>query len=115
MLDILAEDINGEVSGGVEIPVLSSEGKFYGDMICTNNQGVKDKYYQFKSDDDTVWWILTAEEIGFIPNTNDKYVLHYTNNGTVKETEVCDCLPEWDCECYLYDDIFFHIERAGMQ
>lgn len=111
-LDILVEDINGEVSEGMEIPVIAIEGKFYDNMTCTDSQGVEDIYYQFKSDDDTVWWILTATEIGHIPNTEDKYTLYYTDNGTVKETLVCDCLSEWDCECYLYDDIFFYIERG---
>lgn len=112
VLDVLKEDINGDVNEGMEISVLSIEGKFYSDMVCKDYKGVEDVYYQFKSDDDTVWWILTETEIGHIPNFDDKYILHYTDNGTVKETPVCDCLPEWDCECYLYDDIFFHIERA---
>ena len=111
MLDILSGDINGGVSEGMGIPVISAEGKFYGDTICTDGKGVTDTYYQFKSDDDKVWWILNADEIGHIPNINDKYTLYYTDNATVKETQVCDCLPEWDCECYLYDDIFFHIEK----
>lgn len=113
MQDILVDDINGEVFEGMEIPVIEVEGKFYGDMICTDSDGIEDVYYQFRSDDDSVWWILTAAEIGHIPNTEDKYKLYYTDNGTVKETQVCDCLPEWDCECYLYDDIFFYIERQG--
>lgn len=114
MLDILTEDINGEVSEGMKIPVISVKGKFYGDMICTDCNGIEDTYYQFKSDDDTVWWILTATEIGHTPNTDDKYTLYYTDNGTVEENQVCDCLPEWDCECYLYDDIFFYIERCSV-
>ena len=113
MLDILTEDINGEVSEGAEIPVISIGGKFYGDMICTDYKDIEDTYYQFKSDDDTVWWILTAKEIGHVPNTDDKYTLYYANNGTVEESRVCDCLPEWDCECYLYDDIFLYIEKEG--
>lgn len=103
MQDILVEDLNGKVSEGMEIPVIAIEGKFYGD------KGIEDIYYQFRSDDDTVWWILTAAEIGHIPNTEDKYILYYTNNGT----RACDCPPELECECYLYDDIFFHIERQG--
>lgn len=115
MLDILAEDINGKVSEGMEIPVVGIEGKFYGDTICTDSNGIEDTYYQFRSDDDSVWWILTAEEIGHIPNTEDKYTLYYTDNGTVKETPVCDCLPEWECECYLYDDIFFAVEVANSE
>ena len=109
MQDILVEDINGKVSEGMEIPVIAIEGKFYGDTICKDHKGIEDIYYQFRSDDDTVWWILTAAEIGHIPNTEDKYILYYTNNGT----RACDCPPELECECYLYDDIFFHIERQG--
>ena len=109
-LDILTDDINGNVSEGMEFPLCAVEGKFYGDMICADYNGAEDTYYQFKSDDNTVWWVLTAEEIGHIPNTTDKYILYYTDNGTTKESQVCDCLPEWDCECYLYDDIFFAIE-----
>lgn len=113
MQDILVDNINDDVFEGMEIPVIEVEGKFYGDMICTDSDGIEDVYYQFRSDGDSVWWILTAAEIGHIPNTEDKYKLYYTDNGTVKETQVCDCLPEWDCECYLYDDIFFYIERQG--
>ena len=113
MQDILVDDINGEVFEGMEIPVIEVEGKFYGDMICTDSNGIEDVYYQFRSDDDSVWWILTAEEVGHIPNIEDKYKLYYTDNGTVKESRVCDCLPEWDCECYLYDDILFHIEMCS--
>lgn len=96
----------------MKIPVASIEGKFYGDTVCVNHQGIEDIYYQFKSDDDTVWWILTAEEIGHTPNTKGKYILYYTDNGTNNESQVCDCLPEWDCECEVYDDIFLGIERC---
>lgn len=112
-LDILIEDINGEVSEGMNIPMKEVEGKFYDDMICTDYYGVERIFYQFKSDDDTVWWFLNATEIGHIPNNTDKYILYYTDNGTTEESQVCDCLPEWECECYLYDDIFLHIERKG--
>lgn len=110
MLDIPVEDINGGVSEGMEIPVLSAEGKFYGDIIYTDNQGVEDVYYQFGTYDNS-YWILTYEEIGHIPNTKDIYTLYYTDNGTTRDTKVCDCSLELDCECYLYDDIFMHIER----
>lgn len=111
-LGILADEINGEIMEGMEIPVTAVEGKFYGDLTCKNYQGIENVYYQFRSDNDTVWWVLTIEEIGHIPNADDKYILYYTDNGTVKGDPVCDCLPEWDCECYLYDDIFFYIERG---
>lgn len=110
MLDIPVADINGNVTEGREIPVCNAKGKFYSSSVYTDERGMKDTYYQFKSDDGEVWWVLTAEEIGHIPNTTDKYILYYTDNGTTKESQVCNCLPEWDCECYLYDDIFFAIE-----
>lgn len=113
MQDILLEDINEDVSEGARIPVISVEGKFYEDMICTDFQGNEDIYYQFRSDDDALWWLLTASEIGHIPNLDDKYTLFYMDNGTTEKFSVCGCLPEWDCECYLYDDIFFHIEKRS--
>lgn len=107
MIDIPAEYINGGAYESKEIPVTSVSGKFYGSDTYKTQQGNEKVFYQFRSEDDSVWWILTAEEIGHIPNNKDKYTLYYTDNGTI----ACDDLPELECECYLYDDIFFHIER----
>ena len=111
MQDILAEDLNSDVVEGMEIPVLAVKGKFYGNIQGVDCSGNENTYYQFRSDDNKVWWILTAAEIGHVPNKKDKYILYYTDNKTDENTTVCDCLPEWDCECYLYDDIFFYIEK----
>ena len=89
--------------------IITTEGKFhtafddvYGEML-----------YQFKSDDNTVWWLLTEDEIGFIPNFNDKYTLTYDNNGTTADNKPCDCIPEYDCECEVYDDEFISLRREG--
>ena len=103
MVNIHLDELNFTVAEEAELPIAAVNGKIYhepGDM-----------YYLFHSDDNTVWWALTLEEIGFIPNSIDIYTLYYSENGTTMESQVCDCLPEWDCECYLYDDIFFHIEK----
>lgn len=75
--------------------IKSVDGKFH------NSFG---KYYQFKSNDDTVWWALTTDDIGFVPAADAEYTLYYDNNGTTTENKNCDCKPE--CECEVYDDIF---------
>lgn len=95
-------------------PICIAEGKFYGDKIDEDYKGDEDIYYQFRSDDDTVYWILTAEEIGHVPNTYDKYTLYYLDNGTTEGNRTCDCPPDWDCECYVYDDVFLYIEKRGV-
>ena len=64
------------------------------------------EYHHFKSHDDTVWWALTAEEIGFTPEANKTYTLLYDNNGT---TDCTECAEELECECEVYDDIFIKV------
>lgn len=66
-------------------------------------------YYQFISYDNEVWWVLTEDQIGYIPSTEKNYYLVYSNNGTTAENKTCDCLKEWDCECEVYDDVFLAI------
>lgn len=92
-----------------EIEAEKSVGKF--------TKGFKDidgnTYYQFKSNDDSTWWTLTETEIGFKPSAEKEYVLLYSNNGTTAEGKPCDCLPEWECECEVYDDIFFGIFESN--
>lgn len=78
-------------------------GKFHGDFMATDTNGIEEKYYQFRSNDDEVYWLLTESEIGFVPKANEEYTLVYDNNGTTK----CNC--DVECECYLYDDIFVEI------
>lgn len=113
MLDFLVEDINGTVIEGTKLGVKSAKGKFHGSFLASNKDGVKDRYYQFKSDDDSVWWCLSAKELGFTPDTNSKYEIYFSENSTTKFNPPCDCPEEYDCECYLYDDLFFHIEQIN--
>lgn len=86
-------------------------GRFYGGMELTDAYGITDTYYQFKSHDNMVWWLLTADEIGYVPDDVTEYTLIYDDNGTTMEnkSEVCDCPMEWECECEKYDDIFWGI------
>ena len=70
----------------------------------TSSDGVKEKYYQFKSYDNEVWWCLTESEMGFVPKDGQRYILAYYQNGTTKDNHTCP--EEYDCECYLYDDLF---------
>lgn len=88
-----------------EIPTQKAHGKFTNTFLDVDGK----TYYQFKSRDDSVWWVLTKEEIGFIPSLEEEYVLLYCNNGTTSENKHCDCLTKWDCECEVYDDVFFGI------
>ena len=88
----------------------SVTGKFYGICVATDTNGNINTYYLFKSNDNSVWWQLTAEEIGFVPKTNEEYTLTYDNNGTNKANKSCDCAPEFECECEVYDDIFISIK-----
>lgn len=94
-----------------ESETIETVGKFYNNLDMKDINGNEDTYYQFKSNDNETWWLLTEEEIGHIPNENTEYVLTYNNNGTTKENKPCDCDPELDCECELYDDVLLSIER----
>ena len=86
-------------------------GKFYGSMEMTDTKDKQDTYYQFRSDDNEVWWLLTATEIGCVPDTSAHYILRYNNNGTTKANKPCDCSPEHECECEVYDDEFISIAK----
>lgn len=87
------------------------DGKFYCDCEAIDDNGNKDTYYQFKSNDNKVWWMLTEEEIGFIPDNDTEYILTYNDNGTREDNRQCDCLVDWICECYVYDDVFMSIKE----
>ena len=93
-------DFNIPIKLSEEMPTEETQGKF--------SEGFKDfdgkTYYQFKSNDNSVWWTLTESEIGFKPSTEKEYILLYCNNGTTAENKTCGCLPE--CECEVYDDVF---------
>lgn len=95
----------------IETEIIETTGKFYNNLDMKDINGNEDTYYQFKSNNNETWWLLTEEEIGHIPNGNTEYVLTYDNNGTTKENKPCDCDPELDCECELYDDVLLSVER----
>lgn len=85
-------------------------GKFDAPIDITDINGNTGTYYQFKSNDNEVWWLLNETEMGFIPNTNIEYILTYNNNGTIKANKPCDCAPQYECECEVYDDEFVSIK-----
>lgn len=87
------------------------DGKFYCDCEAVDSNGNKDIYYQFKSNDNEVYWLLSKTEIGFIPDNDTEYVLTYNDNGTTKDNKNCDCTVDWVCECYVYDDVFMGIKE----
>lgn len=119
-----------------ESSIVAVRGKFYlsheGTVYASPDSSEIGKtytYYQFRSNDGSVWWSLTENQIGFIPDTlkdmidNDiirgrrsieslsdlewkEYILIYDNMGTTSDNKPCDCLPEYECECELYDDEF---------
>lgn len=85
-------------------------GRFYLATEMQDMEGNIETLYQFRSDDDSVWWLLSAEEISFIPQLlYQEYSLTYDNNGTTPEHKPCDCSPEYECECEVYDDEFLGI------
>lgn len=84
-------------------------GKFSEPFEASDVNGNTGTYYQFKSNDNETWWMLSAEEIGFVPNGDTEYVLTYDNNGTTKESKPCDC--DLDCECEVYDDVLLSVEK----
>lgn len=102
MVNVELEDFNNPVAEGNKIPVSVAVGRF--EWLDGND------WYQFKSYDDAVWWALTAEGIGFVPERNKTYVLMYYDNGT---TDCTECAEEFECECEVYDDIFLAIKEMG--
>ena len=90
-------------------------GKFHGTIETCNENEIPNLYYQFKSNDNKVWWLLTENEMGFVPNRNAEYVLVYDNNGTTETNKPCDCAPEYECECEVYDDEFISIKELEVQ
>ncbi len=98
-------DFNVPVVLSENIPTETVVGKFTSEFTDLDGE----RYYQFKSHDDTVWWALREKEIGFKQSMDKEYALLYCNNGTTKENKPCDCVPEWECECEVYDDVFIEI------
>lgn len=98
MVDIEVEDFNNPITEGNEISISMAIGSF--EWLDGRN------WYQFKSYDDTVWWALATEDIGFVPEANKTYMLLYYDNGT---TDCTECPKEFECECEVYDDIFLAV------
>jgi len=113
IIDIKQEDFNTYKNEGDRINAIAIDGKFHcsGEWYKGEDFSIAETYYQFKSNDDTVWWALTVEDIGFIPEENTEYTLIYFDNDTTVENKNCDCKPEWECECEVYDDIFLGIVK----
>lgn len=109
--DVPTEDFNITVKEQDRLNFTEVKGKFYHGIELSNVDGEISEYYQFRSDDDSVWWLLTEEEVGEIPNFTDAYTLIFYDNGTTAENKPCDCISEWECECELYDDIFLGIYK----
>ena len=91
-----------------EIPTQKVVGKFASKFEDVDGN----TYYQFKSNDNSVWWALTAKEIGFTPSTEREYVLLYCDNGTTTENKPCDCIAELECECEVYDDVLLGVFKT---
>ena len=99
------DDLNAPVVEGDCIPYRELRGTFRSAIEPVDNtRGV---WYQFVSEDETAFWILTEEEIGGIPSFGCEYVLLFFDNGTVEGNRDCGCKEE--CECWCYDDIFLDI------
>jgi hypothetical protein len=106
-IDIPMENFNRELKHNQVIDFNVVYGKFHNtiEVVCN---GKNETMHQFRSYDNSVWWLLTEEDIGSIPN-NGNYALMYCDNGTTAENKTCGCPPEWKCECEVYDDIFLGI------
>lgn len=107
--DIPQEDYNERKADGEDLEVDVAVGTFMADTFEAMSGATKEveKYYQFKSYDNEVWWCLTEEDMGFIPEAGKEYVLAYYQNGTTKDNH--ECSKEYDCDCYCYDDIFLGV------
>ena len=106
--DIPQEDFNERKADGEDLEVDTAVGTFSDDNFkATLPSGEEEYYYQFKSDDNEVWWCLTEEEMGFVPEIGKKYIVAYYQNGTTKDNH--ECPEEYECDCYCYDDIFLGV------
>lgn len=109
IINVKQEDFNKFKNEGDRIGAIAVDGKFYDNGIWCKEDLIPETYYQFKSNDNTVWWALTSEDLGFIPKMDKEYTLIYYDNDTTAENKNCGCPLEWECECELYDDIYLGI------
>ena len=111
IFEVFEDELNSSVKDGESLDFTQVKGRFYHAMEVINYKDEEEVVYQFRSDDNSVWRLLTEEEVGEIPNFTDIYTLIFFDNGTTAENKSCDCIPEWECECELYDDIFLGIYK----
>lgn len=107
--DIPQEYFNARKADGEDLKVDTAVGEFMAEPfdMTSVETGETEKFYQFRSYDDEVWWCLTEEDMGFVPEAGKAYVLAYYQNGTTKENH--ECPEEYDCDCYCYDDVFLGV------
>ncbi len=101
-ISVIVDRIEDGIAGN---NILESVGKFENSFKDVDGK----TYYQFKSDDNNVWWALDELEIGFRPAENKSYTLVYSDNGTTAENKPCNCPAEYECECEVYDDVFYRV------
>ena len=104
-VDIPIEYFNHNLFEGNQFEVSSTLGQFVSEFKDIDG----DIYYQFRSYDDKVWWVNTAEEIGYSPEMFKPYEIMYYTNQT---TDCFDCEPRYECECEVYDDIFLFVKEV---
>lgn len=98
-------DFNSPKTIGEKLKINTTLGYFMPEsFLAEDKDGKVVELYQFKSFDNEIWWSLTKVELGFVPNSSKKYTLVYYQNDTTKDNHTCN--PKYDCECYLYDDLF---------
>ena len=100
IVDIPQEDFNTVKTEGEKIKASAVVGKFEhsGKWYKGENFSEAETYYQFKSNDNNIWWALTLEDLSFTPDADAEYTLIYYDNDTPGV-----------CECEVYDDIFLGI------
>ena len=92
---------------GQKMDVKTVCGTFYGTWEGVNCRGDKEIFHQFKAFDDSVWWALTVDDLGFVPIDGKIYVLVYDENKDTEENHTCP--SDLDCDCYAYDDLFLGV------
>lgn len=129
LIDVAQEDFVNPKREGEKIDISAIKGRFYTRFNDNDGHGNTQIFYEFRSNDDSVRWILSTEELAGIDNDNSKcsfeelervenipdyeseYTLIYYDNGTNKLNKPCDCPEEWECECEVYDDIFLAVVK----
>ena len=101
--NVPAENFSIAVNDGDKLACTRVVGEFHNTFEAQDHKGNTHTYHQFRSYNDTVWWVLTEKQIGHTPEANQTYTLFYYDNNTTQ----CE---HTDCECSLYDDIFLAIK-----